>query len=138
MNKFGRKSNERLDTVNPIMQQIFRKAIVRSPIDFGIPQYGGKRYATEQRELFNAGKSKCDGVRILSNHQTGNAVDIYAFVNGQATWDARYILVITGVILATASEMGYTLRWGGDFDGDLNWDEGDSWDKVHFELVEDD
>lgn len=135
MFKFGIKSKAQLATVEPIMQKIFLEAIKRSPIDFGIPQYGGMRTAAEQNELFRDGKSKLDGYKKKSRHQSGRAVDIYGYVNGKATWDARYILVIAGVIISTARSMGHDLRWGGDFDGDLNWDEGDSWDKVHFEYV---
>lgn len=132
---FGNSSNKKLDTVNEIMQKIFRKAITRSPIDFGISH--GKRLAEEQYALFTKVPpvTKCDGYIKISKHQDGNAVDIYAYVNGKASYDPRYVLMIAGVILSTALEMGYLLKWGGDFDGDLNWDENDSWDKVHFEFI---
>jgi hypothetical protein len=36
-----------------------------------------KRSNEEQTRLFNAGLSKCDGVKNKSKHQTGMAVDIY-------------------------------------------------------------
>ncbi len=36
-----------------------------------------KRSKEEQMRLFAAGKSKCDGVKIVSKHQRGLAADIY-------------------------------------------------------------
>lgn len=35
------------------------------------------RSTEEQARLFKEGKSKCDGVNTLSNHQRGKAVDLY-------------------------------------------------------------
>ncbi len=35
------------------------------------------RSASEQQRLFNAGKSKLDGINKKSKHQVGKAVDIY-------------------------------------------------------------
>lgn len=114
------------------MQKILFTAITQSPIDFGIPEYGGRRDEETQYMLFKKGRSKCDGVKIRSDHQDGFAFDIYAYVNGKASWDPRYMRILAGVILSTALSMGYVLEWGGDFDGDLNFDEGDSWDLGHF------
>lgn len=36
-----------------------------------------KRSDEEQRNLYEEGKSKCDGFRIISRHQVGKAMDIY-------------------------------------------------------------
>jgi len=36
-----------------------------------------KRSGEEQHRLFDAGLSKCDGIKVRSKHQTGMAVDIY-------------------------------------------------------------
>lgn len=36
-----------------------------------------KRSKEEQKRLFEAGLSKCDGERVLSKHQVGCAADIY-------------------------------------------------------------
>lgn len=132
---FGKKSQERIATVEHPLQKILYHAIAISPIDFGIPQHGGRRDEETQYELFRTGKSKCDGVKIKSRHQSGEAIDIYAFVNGKASWDPRYLSVLAGVLMAAAKDLGYVLKWGGDFDRDWNLDEGDSWDMGHFELV---
>lgn len=36
-----------------------------------------KRSAEEQKRLFDEGKSKCDGLKVVSMHQYGKAADIY-------------------------------------------------------------
>lgn len=132
---FGPRSIHEISTIDPILQKILYVAITQSPIDFGLPDHGGRRDVETQYQLFMANRSKCDGVKIRSAHQDGTAFDIYAYVNGKGTWDPRYMRILAGVILSTALSMGYVLKWGGDFDSDLNFDEGDSWDLGHFELL---
>jgi len=48
-----------------------------------------KRSNEEQKRLFDAGLSKCDGVVKISKHQTGEAVDVYLLVGGKLhDWNA--------------------------------------------------
>jgi len=42
-----------------------------------------KRSSEEQMRLFIENKSKCDGVKILSAHQSGKAMDIYFVENSE-------------------------------------------------------
>lgn len=130
MYQFSSKSLERLSTVNPLLQDIMKEAIKVSPIDFGIPLYGGLRTAKQQNQLFKDGKSKCDGIKIKSYHQSGNAVDVYAYVNGHASWDDVHLGIIAGVVLSVADRKGVNLRWGGTFESN----EFHGWDKPHFEI----
>ena len=44
------------------------------------------RSKEEQQRLFAAGKSKCDGIKTPSAHQSGKAMDIY-FIEGVAITD---------------------------------------------------
>jgi len=99
--------------VNKKLREIAHRALELSPIDFGIPQYGGMRSAEEQNHLFHRGKSKCDGYRLKSNHQTGNALDVFAYVNGQASWEREHLAVIACAMLQAANELGHKLEWGG-------------------------
>jgi hypothetical protein len=41
------------------------------------------RSLPEQQRLFAAGLSKCDGIKIVSAHQLGKAVDIYFQTDGK-------------------------------------------------------
>ena len=68
----------------------------------GIPGTGGKRTAEEQNGLYKLGKSKADGYKRKSYHQSGNAFDIYGYVNGKATWDKEILTAIAEHIKAVA------------------------------------
>ena len=60
-----------------------------------------KRTEAEQRRLFDAGLSKCDGINIVSNHQFGKAMDIYFIdpatsaladpIKGFAYWHEKWV-----------------------------------------------
>lgn len=130
MFRFSERSKNRMKGVNPVLVEIMEEAIRLSPIDFGIPPYGGLRTKEEQRELFEAGKSKCDGYERVSYHQSGNAVDVYAYVGGKASWDVVHLAIIAGVVLSVAQRKGIDVRWGGEFGSN----EFKGWDKPHFEL----
>jgi len=129
--ELSKTSKERLVGVDPSLVLLIEESLKVSPIDFGIPQYGGLRTAPEQNSLFKKGVSKCDGFKTKSNHQTGKAVDVYAFVNGKASWDTEHLALIAGVILATAFRLGIKIRWGGTFGSN----EMKGWDRPHFELA---
>ena len=47
-----------------------------------------KRSAEEQKRLFDAGLSKCDGISVISMHQIGRAIDIY-FIEGGSLVDPK-------------------------------------------------
>ena len=64
--EFSKRSLERLETTSPAIQKIMKEALATSLIDFGIPEYGGKRTAAEQAKLFKEKKSKCDGKKKKS------------------------------------------------------------------------
>jgi len=133
--KLSKSSKARLETTSPLIQKIIIAALESSMIDFGIPKYGGKRTAEEQKALYDDGKSKCDGKDKRSYHQSGNAVDIVAYVNGHYTYDARYYYMLGHHILSTAKRMGITnMRWGGDWDRDFDLDDQTFNDLCHFEL----
>jgi peptidoglycan L-alanyl-D-glutamate endopeptidase CwlK len=130
--KLSERSLERLEGVNPILIEILQEAIKRSPIDFGIPQYGGLRTAEEQAELFKRKKSKCDGLVKKSYHQSGNAFDIVPYIAGKYSWERDHINIVAGVIMAVAHEKGVNLRWGATFGDKKGLLRG--WDPGHFEI----
>jgi len=106
--------------------QVVELAITLTNIDFGIPSTGGYRSEDQQAKLFTSGKSKADGRIHRSYHQTGNAVDIYAYVDGKASWDELHLSLCAAAMLQAAAQLNIPLRWGG------LWD---SWqDYPHFEL----
>lgn len=130
--KLSQRSLSRLDGVDDKMVELAQRAISKSPIDFGIPTSGGFRTPEDQRELFNAKKSKCDGYDKKSRHQSGKAFDVFAYHLGVASWDKVHLAMIAGVILSEAKDMGLNVVWGGTF-GSKDFH---GWDACHFELIE--
>ena len=135
--QFSKTSIERMKGVHPDLITIFSEAIKNSPIDWGITESGGIRSAGQQNILFQQGVTKCDGIQIKSKHQTGEALDVFAYVNGKASWNKNHLCLIAGVILATAKRLRKEgkiqseVKWGGTFGSD-NFQ---GWDLPHFEIV---
>lgn len=111
--QFSKRSLERMEGVDPRLKEIAKHAITISKIDFGIPQDGGLRTAERQAELFADGKSKADGVKNKSRHQSGMALDVYAYVDGKASWETEHLALVAAAMLQSASIFGYKLEWGG-------------------------
>ena len=125
--KFSERSLNVLDSVNPDLQAVCMRAIEISRVDFGIPSNGGLRSAEEQNRLFHSGKSKLDGYEKKSHHQYGNAIDVYAFVDGRASWMPEHLTHVATAMLAAASELGVKLKWGGHWRNFV--------DMPHFEIA---
>ena len=89
--QFSKRSLERMEGVDPRLKEIAKHAITISKIDFGIPADGGLRTAERQAELFADGKSKADGIHNKSRHQSGMALDVYAYVEGKASWETEHL-----------------------------------------------
>jgi len=127
--KLSKKSLQRREGVDPKLIEIDDLALQISPIDFGHPEHAGLRSDQEQYQLYLDGKSPhCDGTRKKSYHQTGKALDFYAYVDGAASWDEHHLTQVAAAFLQAASELGYALQWGGHFKG--------GWDKPHVQLME--
>ena len=118
MYKLSHRSLERLNGVNALLIAIAVEAIKDSPFDFGIPRHGGFRTASEQNLLYKQRPkiTNKDGYYKKSYHQTGRAFDIYAYVNGKASWDKRYLEPIARHIQKVAKDRyKVNLKWGGDW-----------------------
>jgi peptidoglycan L-alanyl-D-glutamate endopeptidase CwlK len=120
--KLSKNSRARLQGIKPVLIEIIEAAIVNSPYDFGIPQDGGLRTAYRQNEMYAQGRTKAgakitnaDGFKKLSRHQSGEAFDIYAFVDGKASWDIAHLTSIARHLQAVALTFGVELEWGGDW-----------------------
>ena len=113
MFKLSNSSKQRREGVDPRLIEISDLALSISVVDFGHPADAGKRTAERQNKLFLTGKSKCDGYNKLSPHQSGKALDFYAFVNGKASWDTEHLAMVAAAFLQAASILGYKLKWGG-------------------------
>ncbi len=130
-------STNNMKGVHPELVIIFTEAIKVSPIDFGIPKDGGLRTQGEQNILFQKGLSKLDGFDKKSNHQSGNALDFYAYINGKASWNHIHLTMVASTIMATAKRLlkegkiSIKIKWGGAFGSDCFH----GWDYPHIEIV---
>lgn len=113
MFNLSQRSKDHMAGVDPRLIEIAEKAIEITAIDFGIPDTGGKRTATQQNILFVNGRSKCDGYQKRSKHQDGKALDFFAYTNGKASWDIQDLPMVAAAFLQAASILGYKIKWGG-------------------------
>lgn len=111
--KFSERSLMRMEGVDEELRDVMHLAINITKVDFGIPPYGGMRTSKEQAFLYKEGKSKADGVKNKSKHQTGNAIDVYAYVDGRANWEEEHLSMVACAVLQAANRRGCKLDWGG-------------------------
>ena len=117
MFKLSKSSKKRRAGVDERLIEISDLAIKITIVDFGIPGDGGVRTAKRQKELFLDSKSKCDGYDKKSRHQSGKALDFYAYVDGKASWKPEHLTMVAAAFLQAASILGYKLEWGGLWKG---------------------
>jgi len=128
MESLTRLSKERLAGVEPLLINIIEQAILNSPYRFQIAWMGGYRTEADQKVLFDKGSSKCDGIKKLSKHQSGEAFDIICYdEQDKITWDVDVFTEVAHWILWVAETVFSTkLEWGGDWKNFV--------DRPHFQL----
>ena len=91
---------------------IAHRAIEITHIDFGIPNTGGLRTEVEQALLYSQRKSKADGVNNLSKHQTGKALDFFAYVDGKGSWTKEHLAEVACAFMQAAIELDIKIKSG--------------------------
>ncbi len=122
--KFSDSSLKNMEGIDQRLKEVAFLAITLSYIDFGIPFTGGLRTAEQQNKLYLDGKSKADGFEKRSKHQSGTALDVYAYVDGKASWSKDHLTIIAGAFLEAARRLNYKITWGGWW----------PWDMPHFQI----
>lgn len=107
-------------------------AIEISLIDFGHGPLSGLRTRDEQLKLYVDGKSKADGARRLSKHQSGLALDFYAVYDGKASWERAHLAMVAAAHMQAAARLGHAIEWGGLWPSKAGGIYG--WDMCHIEL----
>ena len=114
-------SKRRIVGIKPVLIDILLEGIKDSPYDFGIPLDGGLRTKERQEYLYSIGRTtELDRKPITwttkSYHITGKAFDIFAYVDGKATWEHKYYEPIARHLQKVAKDLFcIELEWGGDF-----------------------
>jgi peptidoglycan L-alanyl-D-glutamate endopeptidase CwlK len=139
-NHLGKSSRAKLDTCDSRLIEIAEKALSYGVMDFSVTC--GHRSIEEQQKLFKQGLTRIDGVsqKGKHNYSPSLAMDLMpypAIVNGVDVWqDKQRFCVLAGLIYAASAELGYSVRWGGDWDGDGNNADSKFHDLPHFEVKE--
>lgn len=113
MFKFSQRSLRNREGVDPRLIDISDLAITFSKVDFGIPNDGGVRTEEQQKSLFDRKLSMADGVKNKSKHQSGEALDFYAYIDRRASWEPGDLAQIAAAFLQASIKLGYDLQWGG-------------------------
>lgn len=127
--KFSESSMRNMAGVNMNLVDVAVRALELTSVDFGIPRTGGVRTAEMQHQLYLDGKSQLDGYVKKSYHQTGNALDVFAYVDGKVSYKKHHLTAIAAAMLQAANELGVRLQWGGFWQSFV--------DMPHFEVTND-
>ena len=109
--KLSKRSLDRLHGVHPRLQEVVKRAIEITPVDFVVLE--GLRTIERQRALVTAGASRT----MSSRHLTGHAVDLGALVDGQVRWDWPLYHLLADSVKQAARELDVPIEWGGDWKG---------------------
>jgi len=152
MPKYGNISTERLATCNEKLQKVFNRVILYHDCSI----LCGFRGEEEQNEAYNNKMSKVQFPNSKHNSSPSKAVDavpypiiwpetlkmLNRFKEGRGTIaqvmmaikDLNRFYCFAGYVLGMAQEMGIPLRWGGDWDGDMDFKDQTFDDLPHFEI----
>ena len=119
-------NQKNLFNIDKKLQLLIKEVLKISPYDFDI--VSGYRTLKKQKELFNRGISKYDGIKKVSKHQEGKAIDIICYNEiSIITHDERYYISVSEVFKQKAKELKIKIKWGGD--------RKNFKDYSHFELI---
>ncbi len=130
MPKFGEKSRVNLNGADPQLQALFNEVV--KIYDCSI--LCGFRGKEEQQEAYKTRKSKVQFPHSKHNQFPSQAVDVAPY---PIDWqDTIRFYHFGGYVKGVADMMGVKIRWGGDWDGDLDLKDQSFDDLPHFELVD--
>lgn len=138
--KYGIKSQQQLATCHPDLQMLFAEVIKFRDCTI----LKGHRGEQEQNAAFASGNSKLKWPDGNHNSFPSNAVDAapcpveFPLDTDSPRIKQKKIMQFcefAGYVRRVADEMGIKIRWGGDWDGDIDLKDNQFDDLVHFELV---
>lgn len=130
MGNLSESSKVKLTTCHPLIQQL----ICEVAVHYDCTVLEGHRSEAEQNEAYETGHSKLQWPNGKHNSFPSKAVDV---APTPLDWqDVKRFAHFAGYVQATADRLGIKIRWGGNFDGDLNFKNDKFVDLVHFEILE--
>lgn len=139
MLEWGERSKQQLSTIKPDLVRVMTTALHFGVMDMTIVE--GRRSKEVQNQYYDERKSRVqwpNGKHNVKNpDDLAEAVDVAPYVNGSVSWNKLHCCVMAGLILAAAATLNVKIRWGGNWDRDLEpITDQDFQDLVHFELDE--
>ena len=128
MPRFGKKSKSKLNTCHPDIHKVMDEAIKH--YDFSVTY--GFRSLEVQKMLYDSRPPLTKTLRGKHNEMPSLAIDIAPYPIDFKNLKRFYFMA--GIVLATAKSFGIDLRWGGDWDGDMDLDDQTFMDLGHFEI----
>ena len=129
MYKFSSNSIEKLNTCDKRLQDLLYEVI--KYIDVTVIE--GYRSSEDQLKAFSDGKSEAMPGKSKHNIIPSMAVDVAPY---PINWkDKNRFYYLGGLIKGIAYKMNIPIRWGGDWNGDNDFDGQKLIDLVHFELM---
>ena len=130
MPSFGKKSQERLNTCDPRLVELFEIVVE----DFDCSVLEGYREKEAQNRAFDEGKSKLRFPEGNHNKYPSLAVDVAPY---PIDWkDRDRFHYFAGFVKGIAFQLGLDIRWGGDWDSDTQTKDNNFDDLPHFEVRE--
>ena len=128
MASFGKKSQERLNTCDPRLVELFEEVVEH----FDCTVIQGYRDEAEQNKAFEDGFSKLKYPKGSHNKYPSLAVDIAPY---PIDWkDRDRFHFFAGFVKGIASQMGLNIRWGADWNSDTHTKDNNFDDLPHFEI----
>lgn len=136
MAEFGKTSKLRLATCHPVLQMLFNRVVIERDCFVAC----GERDKDAQTYAYQRGLSKVQYPNSKHNKSPSMAADVPPWPE---KWDSEEaFLELRDVVMRVWQEMeeqgltaGYSLRWGGDWDGDGDRTDQTFDDLPHWELV---
>lgn len=135
MPKFSKSSFSKLTTCHKDLQVLFFEVIK----SFDCTILEGYRNQEDQEAAFAAGNSKLHYPHGKHNNQPSLAVDVAPYPLdwkniSRFYWFAGYVMGIAQR-LKDEGKISHAIRYGGDWDNDMEIEEDKFTDLVHFELI---
>lgn len=139
MPSYSKQSAERLATCDQQLRDLFNEVVKH----FDCTILEGHRVKEAQDKYVAEGKSKTPWPTSKHNKIPSKAVDAVPYpvrwgVAGtpeQRRKDIARFYMFAGFVKGIAASMGIKIRWGGDWDGDHDFNDQNFDDLPHFEVV---
>lgn len=134
---FSSSSKARYDTLHPDLQRICDEVLKFRDCTL----VEGHRPKAKQDEYFASGASQVKWPNSKHNSTPSYAMDLAPYIPGGDLFHGRQCLYFSGSVMLIAEmlyergEISHKLRWGGDWDCDIDVSDNRFNDLVHFELI---